>query len=125
MGTIELSDLRGYFKELAGPAFEEFWFEYQADAPLDIGKFTIVYRRLVTAIFFLNHMTDKAAKLRGANGPSDVIRQVMASDMNAGVALDVCRQLTNDVKHPKTQPQKFSTRERVITDEPGVHHLPC
>ena len=125
MGTIELSDLRGYFKELAAPAFEEFWFEYQADTPLDIGRFTLVYRRLVTAIFFLNHMTDKAAKLRGAGSPGDVIRLVMASDLNAGIALDVCRQLTNDVKHPKTQPQKFSSRDRATTDEPGDHHLPC
>lgn len=125
MGAIELSDLRGYFKELAGPAFEEFWFEYQADLPVDRGRFTLIYRRLVTAVFFLNHMTDKAAKLRGANSPGDVISAVKVSDVSAGIALDVCRQLTNDVKHPKTQPQTFSSRDRTETDETGVHQLPC
>lgn len=125
VGTIELSDLRGYFKELAGPAFEEFWFEYQADIPVGIGRFMLIYRRLVTALFFLNHMTDKAAKLRGANSPGHVISLVKASDIDAGTALDVCRQLTNDVKHPNTQPQTFSVRDRTKTDEVGSHQLPC
>ncbi|WP_072458222.1 hypothetical protein [Pseudomonas sp. NFACC49-2] len=125
MGTIELSDLRGYFKELAGPAFEEFWFEYQADIPVDIGRFMFIYRRLVTAVFFLNHMTDKAAKLRGAHSPGHVISMVKASDTDAGTALDVCRQLTNDVKHPKTQPQSFGVRDRTTGDEAGLNQLPC
>ncbi|QVW25320.1 hypothetical protein KJF94_07025 [Pseudomonas hormoni] len=125
MGTIELSDLRGYFKELAAPAFEEFWFEYQADIPVDIGRHMFIYRRLVTALFFLNHMTDKAAKQRGAENPGEVIRMVKARDPDAGTALDVCRSLTNDVKHPKTQPQTFGFRDRVETDEDGGNQLPC
>lgn len=69
-------------------------------------------------------MTDKAAKKRGANSAGEVIDLVNSSDMAAGTALDVCRQVTNDVKHPKTQPQTFSTRDRTETDETGVHQLP-
>lgn len=125
VGTIELSDLRGYFKELAAPAFEEFWFEYQADIPVDIGRHMFIYRRLVTALFFLNHMTDKAAKQRGAENPGEVIRMVKTRDPDAGTALDVCRSLTNDVKHPNTQPQTFGFRDRVETDEDGGNQLPC
>ncbi|MNJ30543.1 hypothetical protein D3C77_251430 [compost metagenome] len=124
MGTIELSDLRGYFKELAAPAFEEFWFEYQADIPVDIGRFMFIYRRLVTAIFFLNHMTDKAAKQRGAKNPEHVIRLVKASDVEAGEALDICRLLTNDVKHLRNQPQAYGLRDRTPTDEAGTSQLP-
>ncbi|RMQ94577.1 hypothetical protein ALP94_00522 [Pseudomonas savastanoi pv. glycinea] len=124
MGSIALSDARGYFKELAAPAFEEFWFEYQEDAPVDNGRYMLIYRRLVTALFFLNHMTDKVAAQRGLKKPEDVIAAVKAVNSIAGTSLDVCRQLTNDVKHPKNQPQTYGLRDRVATDQDGLNLLP-
>jgi hypothetical protein len=124
LGTIELGDLRGYFKELAGPAFEEFWFEYQENLPVDIGRFVLIYRRLITAMFFLNHMTDKAAKHRGVRSPEELIRAVRAVDPKAAEALDICRMLTNDVKHVKNNPQSYGLRDRAASDEPGSSQLP-
>ena len=124
MGTVVLRDAQGYFKELAAPAFEEFWFEYQEDLPVDIGRYRFIYRRLVTALFFLNHMTDKVAEQRGMEKPTEVIAAIKLVDMEAGTALDVCRLLTNDVKHPKNQPQTFGLRDRVGSDQEGLNKLP-
>ncbi|MCO5364776.1 hypothetical protein [Pseudomonas alliivorans] len=124
VGTIALDDARGYFKELAAPSFIEFWSEYQEDIPVDIGRYSFIYRRLITALFFLNHMTDKVATQRGFKKPEDVIAAVKSMDMKAGIALDVCRQLTNDVKHLKNQPQTYGVRERSDTDNVGDNQLP-
>ncbi|WP_122723358.1 hypothetical protein [Pseudomonas viridiflava] len=124
MGTIALDDARGYFKELAAPSFEEFWFEYQEDLPVDIGRYTLIYRRLVTTLFFLNHMTDKVARQRGFKTPGEVIKAVKSVDLAAGISLDVCRQLTNDVKHPEVQSQTYGLRDRVATDKNGASRLP-
>lgn len=125
MGEIGLNDVRGYFKELAAPAFVEFWKEYQHDVPVDGERFTLVYRRLITALFFLNHMTDKTAKQRGVKNPVDLIEMVKGADCDAGTALDICRLLVNDVKHPAKRLQTYDVRDRIMPyDDQGDNPLP-
>ncbi|WP_443691801.1 hypothetical protein [Pseudomonas sp.] len=125
MGEIGLNDARGYFKELAAPAFLEFWDEYQRDAVVDDERFGLIYRRLLTAVFFMNHMADKIAKQRGIKDPVDVIEAIKGVDCEAGAALEICRMLTNDVKHSKNRRHSYDFRDRNMPyDKPGAAQLP-
>lgn len=126
MGEISLNDARGYFRDLVGPAFEEFWREYQRDDPVDRDRFMVIYRRLLTCMFFMNHMTDKVAKMRGYKSPLDVIEAVKGADCKAGEALEVCRLLVNDVKHPAKRLQTYELRDRGREyDRPGKNKMPA
>ena len=60
MVDLDLNGSREYFRDLAIPAFDDFWCVYQADRPLDRRNFSLVYRRLVAASMLLNHFQTRS-----------------------------------------------------------------
>lgn len=115
MADIGLDDVRGYWRDLVGPCFEEYWVEFQADLPMDRKRLVLIYRKMLCAAFFLNHLADKAALTRGVESGYSFIEMVVGYDEAIGRKLHACRALVNDTKHETKLMQEAVTRER----EPG------
>jgi hypothetical protein len=112
MADMYLDDVRGYWKGLAAPAFEEFWAEYQIDVDVSSNRLTLIYRRLITASLFLNHLSDKAALLHGRVKGNHFMDEVQAKDAALGSKLHACRHFANDAKHEMQRIQEASLRHR-------------
>lgn len=124
MADIGLDDVRGYWRDLAAPAYEEFWREYQKDEPVDRGRVLLIYRRMLGAALFLNHLADKAALRHDKEKGNHFMDVVQASDPALGASLHACRNLVNDVKHEAKLEQEATLRERLSGyDVEGVNNV--
>ncbi|MEE3636492.1 hypothetical protein UIA24_19900 [Pseudomonas sp. AL 58] len=112
MADIFLDDVRGYWRDLAAPAFEEFWREYQSDGEFSGSRVILVYRRMIAAAFFLNHLADKAATLQGLTNPIQLINLIKIQDPDSANQMDACRHFVNDAKHEMKRIQEASLRSR-------------
>lgn len=132
MGDLDLNGSRGYFRDLANPAFDDFWCAYQADKPLDSRNFSLVYRRLIAASMLLNHFSDKiAAELwpkikKGEDRLKKLEPLIEAISPVALLKLDACRHFSNDLKHVANKLHSFDSRPRNPDyDDPGEHDVFC
>ncbi len=132
MSELDLNGPRGYFKDLASPAFDDFWCVYQADNPLDRENFSLVYRRLIAACILLNHVSDKvAANLwpsvkKGADRLANLDAKVEAISKDAKLDLDACRHFSNDLKHIALKLHTAEGRERESAyDNDGLNQVFC
>ncbi|WP_447810963.1 hypothetical protein [Pseudomonas putida] len=112
MADIFLDDVRGYWRDLAAPAFHEFWTEYQRDGEFSGDRVILVYRRMIAAAFFLNHLADKAATLQGLTHPLQLINLIKIQNPDSAKEMDACRNFVNDAKHEMKRIQEASLRSR-------------
>ncbi|WP_054883273.1 hypothetical protein [Pseudomonas sp. NBRC 111130] len=112
MVDLYLDDVRGYWRDLAVPSFDEFWSEFQADRRIDSGSMLVIYRRLISCAFFLNHLADKAALMHGMDRGNHLISKIREKDIQSALQLDACRHFVNDAKHEMTRLQEASLRAR-------------
>jgi hypothetical protein len=124
MADLNLDDVRGYWRDLAAPAYEEFWYAYQRDADPK-NSLLLVYRRLICACLLLNHQADKAASLYGRNKRGNHFMDLVTElDHEMGYKLHACRFFSNDAKHDMARLQEASTRPRDLDhDQPGQFPL--
>lgn len=112
MADIGLDDVRGYWRDLVGPTYEDFWAEYQADRAVDRKRLVLIYRRMLCAAFFLNHLADKAARLHRLENGRLFMDMVAKDNEVIGRQLHACRALVNDTKHEAKLMQEAKTRKR-------------
>ncbi|MBB3239196.1 hypothetical protein FHW68_000668 [Pseudomonas sp. Tn43] len=112
MAEMNLKDVRGFWRDLAAPAYLEFWRTYQADEPLSRAHFSLIYRRLMSAALLINHQADKVATRDKASSGFDFISMVEKLDSDIGASLHACRLLVNDAKHNAKRPQSAAERLR-------------
>lgn len=112
MADLFLDDVRGYWRDLAAKAYEEFWSEYQADIQPSSNHLLLVYRRLLCAALFLNHQADKAAPMHGLERGNHFMDLVEEKDREMGLKLHACRHFANDAKHEMKRLQQARTRPR-------------
>lgn len=132
MSELNLNGPRGYFKDLANPAFDEFWDVYQADKTLDRKNFSLVYRRLIAACILLNHVSDKvAANLwpnveKGADRLANLDIKIKAISNDSKKDLDACRHFSNDLKHVAVKLHTANGRDREPAyDDEGLNQVFC
>lgn len=124
MAEMNLDDVRGYWRELAGPAYSEFWDEYQLDTPVRRNRFMLIYRRLLSACLFLNHLADKAALMHGLENGNKFMTELEKLDVHAGRMLHACRKLANEAKHETKLIQEATTRQRISDyDLEGINEV--
>ncbi|WP_447651030.1 hypothetical protein [Pseudomonas abietaniphila] len=112
MAEMYLDDIKGYWKALSAPAYQEFWDEYQRDTKPDIAHLYKVYRRLICAALLLNHQADKAAPLHGLQKGEKFIDLLGDESREIRLKLHACRQFANDAKHEMKRIQEASVRAR-------------
>lgn len=132
MGELDLNGSRGYFNDLAGQAFDDFWLAYQADNPLDRRNFSLVYRRLVAACVLLNHSSDKVAdelmpgEVDRKKRLKELSRRIQVASPADSLSIDACRHFSNDLKHTAKKQHSFDSRPRDSDfDDPGEHDVFC
>ncbi len=112
MGDLQLDDARGFWRDLAMPAFEEFWQAYQDDSRLDVKALLLVYRRLLCAALLLNHLADKVAPYHRLKSGKEFMDLIQEQNSSVGSYLHACRHLSNDAKHLMRGLQDAKTRQR-------------
>lgn len=120
VAELNLDDARGYWRDLAAPAYEDFRREYQRDvSPKQ--NLLLVYRRLICASLMLNHQADKVAGLHGKDWTGNRFMDLVAElDFVLGYELHACRLFANDAKHDMKRIHEASTRPREAAyDETG------
>jgi hypothetical protein len=124
MAELNLNDVRGFWRDLAAPAFVDFWDEYQADLPVDSRRFSIIYRRLVSAALLINHQSDKVASGHNCGTGFQFMDKVAGSYPDIAKSLHACRFLVNDLKHHAHLLQEAVLRDRKHDfDSEGAHKL--
>lgn len=113
MVEMYLDDIRGYWRDLVKPAFQEFWDEYQRDVKPDVAQLHKLYRRLICASLLMNHQADKAAPLHGLKKGEKLIDLLEPLNRDIWLKLHACRHFSNDAKHAMKRIQEAGTRERL------------
>tara|TARA_R110002074_G_scaffold241015_1_gene412711 strand:- start:63 stop:560 length:498 start_codon:yes stop_codon:yes gene_type:complete len=116
MGNLDLDDVRGFFRELVDPNFDDFYSDYQSEDECDRAKLVRVFRKMVNLCLTLNHQTDKVAKAFKYDSALELIGEVSNHYKSEGAALDAVRRFSNDVKHKSKLDQNYTTRERSDID---------
>ncbi|RBP30591.1 hypothetical protein DET50_1075 [Marinobacter pelagius] len=116
MGTLNLDDPLGFFRELVDPNFSDFYWDFQSEEDCDQVKLIRVFRKMVNLCLTLNHLADKNAIELGYGEAKWLIPVIRKHYPAEGAAIDAVRQFSNNVKHKSKLDHNFATRKRTPSD---------